>query len=531
MSLLFGINRGALAWPRIPSIASSLSRFMSGSAAAARVDDEDSRDQTVSFKLEDLFKSDDKAHLTPAAVVEQLDRSIIGQSEAKVRWSMHLETTLLLILSCINTSHPQRAVAIALRNRWRRQQLPVYVRDEVIPKNILMIGPTGCGKTEIARRLAKLVNAPFIKVEATKYTELGYVGRDVEDIVKDLVEASINLVRQRLRAKIAAQSSLKAEAMILKALVGEHADKSSFDAFRDLYRRGELDDHSVSLDLPPPGAGDSKGKGINIEHGIIMLDSFLRSDRGFGNKRGQDKREMTIREAKAAIEEQEAEKVMQSEQVTKEAIRAAENDGIVFIDEIDKIVESRGVWVSGSVSSEGVQRDLLPIIEGSTVSTKHGNVSTDHVLFICSGAFHSSKPSDMLAELQGRLPIRVELKGLNADDMYRILTEPDTSMVKQQVALLKTEGVELEFTEGALKATAQAAADANKLLDNIGARRLHTVLERILSDISFNAPALVAQSKKETGSVSLYPYKVTEEDVAKVMAPLLKTQDLSKYVL
>ena len=239
---------------------------------------------------------------------------------------------------------------------------------------------------------------------------------------------------------------------------------------------------------------------------------------------------MTIKEAKASIEEQEAEKVMQSEQVTKEAIRAAENDGIVFIDEIDKIVESRGVRVSGSVSSEGVQRDLLPIIEGSTVSTKHGNVSTDHVLFICSGAFHSSKPSDMLAELQGRLPIRVELKGLGADDMYRILTEPDTSMVKQQVALLKTEGVELEFTEGALKATAQAAADANKLLDNIGARRLHTVLERILSDISFNAPALVEAARKETGSES-YHYKVTEEDVAKVMAPLLKTQDLSKYVL
>lgn len=356
----------------------------------------------------------------------------------------------------------------------------MLLKDEVIPKNILMIGPTGCGKTEIARRLAKLVNAPFIKVEATKYTELGYVGRDVEDIVKDLVEASISLVRQRLRAKIAAQSSMKAEAMILKALVGEHADKSSYDAFRELYRRGELDEHTVSLDLPPPGAGESKGKGINFEHGIIMLDSFLRSDRGFGNKggRGQEKREMTIKEAKAAIEEQEADKVMQSEQVTKEAIRAAENDGIVFIDEIDKIVESRGVRVSGSVSSEGVQRDLLPIIEGSTVSTKHGNVSTDHVLFICSGAFHSSKPSDMLAELQGRLPIRVELKGLTADDMYRILTEPDTSMVKQQVALLKTEGVELEFTEGALKATAQAAADANKLLDNIGARRLHTVLER-----------------------------------------------------
>ena len=222
--------------------------------------------------------------------------------------------------------------------------------------------------------------------------------------------------------------------------------------------------------------------------------------------------------------------MMQSDQVTKEAIRAAENDGIVFIDEIDKIVESRGVRVSGSVSSEGVQRDLLPIIEGSTVNTKHGNVSTDHVLFICSGAFHSSKPSDMLAELQGRLPIRVELKGLGADEMYRILTEPDTSMIKQQIALLKTEGVDLEFTDEALRATAQAAADANKLLDNIGARRLHTVLERILSEISFNAPALVEKARKETGSES-YHYKVTEEDVGKVMAPLLKTQDLSKYVL
>lgn len=490
-------------------------RWASGLASSQlKADTSTSADQSEVFA--DLF-DDVQRSLTPVAIVEQLDRFIVGQKDAK------------------------RAVAIALRNRWRRLQLPVLVRDEVIPKNILMIGPTGCGKTEIARRLAKLVSAPFIKVEATKYTELGYVGRDVEDIVKDLVEASITLVRQRLRQRIATQTAMKAEAMILEALVGEHADKAIFDSFRDLYRKGELDDHMVSLDLPPPGSGGgdpSKGRGgINFEHGIIMLDTILRSDRAFGGgaggaggkRSGQEKRKMKVREAKAAIEESEAEKVMQSEVVTKEAIRAAEQDGIVFIDEIDKIVESRGMRIGGSVSSEGVQRDLLPIIEGSVVNTKHGNVSTDHVLFICSGAFHSSKPSDMLAELQGRLPIRVELKGLGADDMYRILTEPDTNMVKQQQALLATEGVDLEFTEGALKAASQAAEDANRLLDNIGARRLHTVLERILSDISFSAPQKAEEAKKE--GKERFKYLVDEAKVAEVMTPLLKKQDLSKYVL
>ncbi|GAX81368.1 hypothetical protein CEUSTIGMA_g8799.t1 [Chlamydomonas eustigma] len=459
------------------------------------------QDSTASA-LNDLFDAEARNMLTPTAIVDQLDRYIVGQPEAK------------------------RAVAIALRNRWRRQQLPGQVRDEVIPKNILMIGPTGCGKTEIARRLAKLVNAPFIKVEATKYTELGYVGKDVEDIVKDLVEASVSLVRQRLRERMAAATAEKAEALILEGMVGKHADKSVLDAFRDMYRCGSLDEHTVSLDLP-----QSDNKKMNFENGIIMLDSFLRSDRAFGGsgKRQENKKQMKVREARAAIEEQESEKVMQSDFVTKEAIRAAEEDGIVFIDEIDKIVDGKSGRMGGSVSSEGVQRDLLPIIEGSVVQTKYGNVTTDHVLFICSGAFHKAKPSDMLAELQGRLPIRVELKGLGANEMYRILTEPDANMIKQQQALLATEGVDLEFTDAALRALSQAAETANRFLDNIGARRLHTVLERILADVSFSAPEKVEEARKS--GLERFHYLVDEKKVAEIMEPLLKKQDLSRYVL
>jgi len=448
--------------------------------------------------LSDLFDEEARAQLTPAAIVQQLDRFIVGQYDAK------------------------RAVAVALRNRWRRMQLAGAVRDEVIPKNILMIGPTGCGKTEVARRLAKLVNAPFIKVEATKYTELGYVGRDVEDIVKDLVEVSVTLVRSRLRERIAAQTAQKAEDLILEGLLGPHADRKTLDSFREMYRSGQLEDKDVDIDRPP-----NEGRKIPLENGIIMIDSIFKNDRGFGGGASsrQQKRKMKVRDARAAIEEHEAERAMQSEVVAREAVRVAEQDGIVFIDEIDKIVETRTGRSTGNVSSEGVQRDLLPIIEGSVVQTKHGNVSTDHMLFICSGAFHSSKPADMLAELQGRLPIRVELKALTGEDMYRILTEPQHNMIRQHQALMATESVELEFTDGALRAIAQSAEAANRLLDNIGARRLHTVLERILADISFAAPERVEEARRD-GRASC-AYLVDEAMVAAVMEPLLRKQDAS----
>ncbi|GIL69967.1 hypothetical protein Vretimale_10038 [Volvox reticuliferus] len=517
--------------------------FLSGSfrelqaAAAASPPGSDSESLSLAALAAGLWDDgrDGREGLTPTAIVAALDRHIVGQAAAK------------------------RAVAVALRNRWRRMRVePVAFRDEIMPKNILMVGPTGCGKTEVARRLAKLADAPFVKVEATKYTELGYVGRDVEEIIKDLVEAALVLVRQRAKERLAEHSARRAEAIILRALVGQHASTDTLDMFREMYRRGEMDDTNVEIDTAlldgsGSGSGGSGGSGFGGKldfgpGGVILLDKlFSRPERPFGGaspgmglgggsggggRGGQGtKKTLKVSEARARLEEAESEKLLSSDQVSREAIRAAEQDGIVFIDEIDKIVEpsSGRVVTGGGVSSEGVQRDLLPIIEGSVVPTKHGNVSTEHVLFICSGAFHTAKPSDMLAELQGRLPIRVELKGLTAEDFHRILTEPDNNMIRQQQELLATEGVQLVFTEGAIRAVASLAEQANKLLDNIGARRLHTVLERVLADISFGAPERVAEARKE--GKQTYEYVVDEELVHRKLDDLLKKQDLSRYVL
>ena len=402
--------------------------------------------------------------------------------------------------------------------------MPSPLREEIVPKNILMIGPTGCGKTEIARRLAKLADAPFVKVEATKFTEVGFHGRDVDQIIRDLVDNAILMVRLRMRRDHKAAIDKAVEDRLVSALVGEHATPETRAAFRQLYRDKELEDREVEVDVPAapqrmPFGGGAPGEAPSMQEMVIRVDRLFR-----GGKDGS-KRKLKISEARPLIEEQEAERFINSEAVTREAIAATEADGIVFIDEIDKIVTSSEYRYGADASSEGVQRDLLPIIEGSTVSTKHGNVNTDHILFICSGAFHSAKPSDMLAELQGRLPVRVELKGLTQEDFYRILTEPEANMILQQQALLSTENVDLHFTDSAIREISRVAEEVNTSVDNIGARRLHTILERIVEDISFDAP----EKSRENGAK--LTVVVDKEDVLEKIGDLLKKQDLSKYVL
>jgi len=433
---------------------------------------------------------------SPREIVSELDRYIVGQADAK------------------------RAVAVALRNRWRRQQLPEELREEVLPKNILMIGPTGVGKTEIARRLAKLANAPFLKVEATKFTEVGYVGRDVESIVRDLVEQSILLTRQARRKEVAAQAEINAEKRVLDALVGATSSEATRRAFRDKLRAGELDDKEIEVEVADSGGFSLPTMDIpgmpGAQMGMINLNDMLGKALG-GNRKKQ--RRMTVSESYTVLMAEESDKLLDDEKVVREAIAAVENDGIVFLDEIDKI-SARSDRAGADVSREGVQRDLLPLIEGTTVATKHGAVKTDHILFIASGAFHLAKPSDLLPELQGRLPIRVELKALGREDFGRILREPENSLIKQYVALLATEGVTLVFTEDAIDALAALAADINQAVENIGARRLHTVLERLLEEVSYTAP--------DRGGETV---TVDAEMVRERVGELAKNADLSKFIL
>jgi len=440
-------------------------------------------------------------NLSPREIVSELDRHIVGQGEAK------------------------RAVAIALRNRWRRQQLAAGLREEVVPKNILMIGPTGCGKTEIARRLAKLANAPFLKVEATKFTEVGYVGRDVESIVRDLVEASITQTRDAARKAVQAKAELAAEERLVTALVGEGAAGETRQKFRRMLRDGQIEDREVEIQVAETGGGMPIGMmDIPGAQGIQMQNMQEMLGKMFGGR--TKPRKMNVAEARIALAKDEADKLLDQDALAREAVANAENNGIVFVDEIDKVAargsgpDGSGGFRGGDVSREGVQRDLLPLIEGTTVTTKHGPVKTDHILFIASGAFHMAKPSDLLPELQGRLPIRVELKALGRDDLRRILTEPEHSLVKQYVALLGTEGVTLDVTGDAVDAMADLAAEINATVENIGARRLATVMERLLDEISFTASDRGGERVTVDGAM-----------VRDRVAPLAASADLSRFIL
>ncbi len=436
------------------------------------------------------------AAFSPREIVSELDRYIIGQDDAK------------------------RAVAVALRNRWRRQQLPEELREEVLPKNILMIGPTGVGKTEIARRLAKLAQAPFVKVEATKFTEVGYVGRDVEQIVRDLVEIAIHMTQERLRKEVKAKAELAAEERLIDALVGENARDETRIAFRRRLRTGELDDREVELEVADSGGLQLPTMDIpgmpGASMGMINLNEMLGKALGGGRTK---KRRMPVSEALEVLINEESDKLLDQETVTAEAIGSVEQNGIVFLDEIDKIT-ARSERIGADVSREGVQRDLLPLTEGTTVATKHGTVKTDYILFIASGAFHLAKPADLLPELQGRLPIRVELNALTRDDFRRILTEPENSLVLQYRALIGTENVTLEFTDEAVDALADLAAEINSNVENIGARRLHTVMEKLLDEISFTAT--------DRGGETI---KIDAEMVRERVGELAKDSDLSKFIL
>ena len=433
--------------------------------------------------------------LSPREIVSELDRYVIGQKEAK------------------------KAVAVALRNRWRRQALTDEMRDEVLPKNILMIGPTGVGKTEISRRLSRLAEAPFIKVEATRFTEVGYVGRDVEQIVRDLIEIAIAMERERKRKEVKAKAELKAEEKVLDALVGNKASVATRESFRTRLRNGDLDNNEIEIEVQDTSSGLQSFEipgmpGGNV--GMVNLGDIL--GKSMGNKKGK-KKKMTVKESHGILIAQESDKMIEEDKIIKEAKKATEENGIVFLDEIDK-VSARSDRVGGDVSREGVQRDLLPLIEGTTVSTKHGPIKTDHILFIASGAFQLAKPSDLLPELQGRLPIRVELNALNEEDFKRILKEPDNSLIKQYKALLKTEDVNLEFSEDGIDMLAKISAEVNSSVENIGARRLHTIIEKVLDDISFNAT-------DKAGETITVDKKFVQDNLGN----LVKDTDLTKFIL
>ncbi|MGE3876188.1 MAG: ATP-dependent protease ATPase subunit HslU [Parvibaculaceae bacterium] len=430
---------------------------------------------------------------SPREIVSELDRHIVGQKDAK------------------------RAVAIALRNRWRRKQLQGPLREEVMPKNILMIGPTGVGKTEIARRLAKLANAPFLKVEATKFTEVGYVGRDVEQMIRDLLEAAIGMVKAARRKDVEAQAHHNAERRVLDALVGANASETTRESFRKKLRTGELDTKEIEIqimDSPAVPSFDIPGM-PGSSASVINLSDML--GKAFGHRLKQKR--MSVKASHEVLLAEESDKLLDQDQITQEAIDATENNGIVFLDEVDKIC-ARSERQGADVSREGVQRDLLPLIEGTTVSTKYGPVKTDHILFIASGAFHIAKPSDLLPELQGRLPIRVELRALTRDDFRRILTEPEASLIKQYKALLLTEGVSLDFSEDGIDALADIAAEINAAIENIGARRLQTVMERVLDEVSYSATDRAGET-----------VRIDKAFVEKNIGDLARNTDLSKFIL
>jgi len=433
--------------------------------------------------------------LSPREIVSELDRYVIGQKEAK------------------------KAVAVALRNRWRRQALSDEMRDEVLPKNILMIGPTGVGKTEISRRLSKLAEAPFIKVEATRFTEVGYVGRDVEQIIRDLIEIAIAMEKEKKRKEVKAKAELKAEERVLDALVGNKASVATRESFRKRLRSGDLDNNEIEIEVQniPSGMQSFEIPGMpggNV--GMVNLGDIL--NKSMGNKKGK-KKKMNVKESHDILVAEESDKMIEEDKIIKEAKRATEENGIVFLDEIDK-VSARSDRVGGDVSREGVQRDLLPLIEGTSVSTKHGPIKTDHILFIASGAFQLAKPSDLLPELQGRLPIRVELNALKEEDFIRILKEPDNSLIKQYKELLKTENVNLEFTNDGIDMLAKISAEVNASVENIGARRLHTIIEKVLDDISFNATDRAGET-----------ITIDQGYVQDNLGNLVKDTDLSKFIL
>ena len=481
--------------------------FRSFSTADATQQEESPPTVSIDTNSEDETLRDHLSTWKPSVIVAQLERHIVGQADAK------------------------RAVAISLRNRWRRQQIHESIRAEITPKNILMVGPTGCGKTEIARRLATLAGSPFIKVEATKFTEVGFHGKDVDTIIRDLIEASIKLVKEQKTDLLKIQVQKQINEIILNKLVGGskvdsksgNQKEDSQHVFSDMLEQGNLEAQTIVVEVPvqqPNAPGGPSIVGVGMEKGQIDLGEIMKNLSGGGGGKGKtEAKKMTIGEARPILEKIEMEKLLNTIDITAEAIALAEQSGIVFIDEIDKICSS-GDYRGADASAEGVQRDMLPLIEGSSITTKHGDVNTDHMLFVCSGAFHNCKPSDLLPELQGRLPIRVELQGLKEKDLYRILTEPEMNLIKQQQMLLGTEGVDLEFDDEAVHEIAKIAADMNHTVENIGARRLHTVMEKIMEEISFDADEKAGET-----------ITIGTELVVERVGEMLKKQDLQKFIL